>query len=514
MKSNSADCRFPVLLSLVLGLSFLIYLPLAARTLYLSPEGDDDAPCAAGSVFRTLSRAAGCLASGDTLLVREGTYAGGVYILVKATPEAPILIRGESLSAVVSGSGAELDAIRIQDASYITLDRLTVLKANRAGCAVRFSNHVTITNCNIGDNATWGIFTSFSDDLRFEGNECYGSHEQHGIYHSNSGDRFIIRGNRVHDNSGNGIHLNGDPEMVQPGSDGVLNWGVVERNIIWGNGQSGGAGINMTHVHDILVRNNLIYKNYAAGMTIYQDTGTFEQGSKRVAVLGNTVYFAKGYGRACINIQPTTEKVLVAGNIFVCGDNQRGAIEVESDHLPTIISDRNILWGADSSRIIERKDNLLSIQSWRSLSGNDLHSILADPQFADIPGADYRLRDTSPAVDAAMPLDSVKAVLERLGGFEWILAKLDSLPYEDFLQHRRPAGGGPDIGACESGTEPEKLYDFNGDGRLGLSDVLSLILLARRDPAAGRLDVDADGRYSAADVLRLLLIICGRVKIL
>ena len=495
-------------ISLAFSLLFIFHLPLSARLLYLSPDGDDNAACEAGAVFRTFTRASECLAPGDTLLVREGTYTGGVYILVKATPEAPVLIRGENLNAVVSGSGAELDAIRIQDASYITLNRLTVLKANRAGCAVRFSNHVTITNCKIGDNGTWGIFTSFADDIRFEGNECYGSHDQHGIYHSNSGDRFIIRGNRVHDNSGNGIHLNGDPEI--PGEDGVLNWGIVERNIIWGNGQSGGAGINMTHVHDILVRNNLIYKNYAAGMTIYQDTGTFEQGSKRVAVLGNTVYFPKGYGRACINIQTTTEKVLVAGNILICGDNQRGAIEVESDHLPSIISDRNVLWGADSSRIIERKNKLLSIQNWRSLSGNDRHSILADPRFVSIDSADFRLQASSPAIDAGMPLDSVKAVLARLGGFEWILARHDSLPSEDLLQNRRPAGEGPDIGAYESGAAPEKLYDFNGDGRFNIGDILSLILLARRDPDSRRLDVDANGAYSAADVIRLLLIISGR----
>ena len=37
---------------------------------------------------------------------------------------------------------------------------------------------------------------------------------EHGIYVSNSGDRPIIRGNLVHDNHANGIHMNGD---AQPG---------------------------------------------------------------------------------------------------------------------------------------------------------------------------------------------------------------------------------------------------------------------------------------------------------
>ncbi len=422
---------------------------LYGRTLFLSPTGDDSVAVAHGAELRTLKHAVGCLAPGDTLIVREGTYQGGVWITVAATGEAPVLIRGESLEAVISGSGSQVDALRVQEASYVTIDRLTVRQATRAGLGVRFSNHIRVTRSRFADNGTWGIFTSFADDIHFEGNECCGSIEQHGIYHSNSGDRFVIRGNLVHHNAGNGIHLNGDPEI--PGGDGVLNFGLVEDNIIYENGKLGGGAINMTHVHDILVRNNLIYNNYANAFTVYQDTGTFEQGSKRVVIMGNTVYFQPNTGRCNINIQTTSQKVLAAGNIFVSG-GRRGNLQVESDHLESIVSDYNILWGVGDTCSLERKDNIYNLHYWRSLTGNEVHSVVADPDFLDIENSDFRPAESSPAVDGGMPLDSVKAVLERLGGFEWMQALLDSLPDEDIRTSKRPRGAGPDAGAYETGN--------------------------------------------------------------
>jgi len=478
--------------------------PLAARTMYLSTTGDDSAPCAAGSEFSTLARAMDCLTAGDTLIIRNGTCVGGLIAdSLIGTAQAPILIRGESLGAVIDSSVNQLDAIRLYRSSYVTIDRITVRRATRAGIGIIHCDHITVTNCLCADNGKWGIFTGFADDVHFEGNECCGSKDEHGIYHSNSGDRFIIRGNLIHNNAACGIHLNGDPEM-QPG-DGVLNFGIVERNIIYKNGTKGGAGINMTHVHDVIVRNNLIYNNYAGGFTVYQDTGTFEQGSKRVTIWGNTVYFSRNYGRSCVNVATTSEKVVIAGNILVSG-GRRGTLEINSDHTSTIVSDYNTLWGVGVDSLIERQDKPVSLTSWRNTYGNDLHSVAADPQFVSIDSANFKPAETSPAIDSGMSLDTLKTHLERLGGFEWILAQLDSLPNDDILTNTRPAGAGPDAGAYESGAGPAELYDFNRDARFNIVDAVSLILLAGKDPENPQFDINADGVYSLADLIELLFI--------
>ncbi len=422
--------------------------PLAARTMYLGPEGGDGLACWPGNTFRTLARAAECLEPGDTLLIREGVYPGGVTISARGTAARPILIRGESLAAVIEGSGAARDGLRLEGAAHLTLDRLTVRGAQRAGAYIFRSEHITVSRGKFQDNGVWGIVTSFADDLAIVGNECCGSIKEHGIYHANSGDRFHIAWNIVHDNSGNGIHLNGDPEIE--GGDGVLDFGVVEGNTIFRNGRSGGAGINMTHVHDVLVRNNLLYDNLAGGFTVYQDTGAPEQGSKRVAILGNTVYYRPGEGRAPVNIQTTSEQVLVAGNILVSG-GERGGLMVNSDHLPSIAGDRNIYWGAPSERLVERGDSLWSLERWRALTGNDPRSRVADPLFRDPANGDFSLRPGSPARASGMPVEEAALRLEALGGCDWLIARLREAPAEDV--RRVPRGAIPSAGALEAGPE-------------------------------------------------------------
>ena len=482
----------------LLALCVAMTVPLQGRTLFLSTTGDDSAPYGDGAVFRTLRRATDSLAAGDTLIVRNGTYQGGLIVQLEGTAEAPIFIQGESLDAVISGSINKLDALRLDLSSYVTVDRLTARDADRGGIGVINCHHITITNGRFANNGKWGIFTGFADDIHFEGNECYGSRDEHGIYHSNSGDRFVIRGNIVHHNRACGIHMNGDPEM---GGDGVLSYGIVEGNIIYENGQGGGAGINMTHVQDVIVRNNLIYNNYAGGFTYYQDTGTFEQGSKRALIMGNTVYFQRYQGRSCVNISDTSEKVLVAGNIFVSG--VASILEVHSNYLSSILSDHNIFWGIDEEKMILIKNTVTSLSSWRSATGNDLHTIAADPGFVRLDSADFRPDSISPAIDIGMPLDSVRANLERLGGFKWALAQLDSLPDEDLTGKWRPVGEAPDAGAYESGFS----CDFNRDGAFSVADAVALILLAVKNPGDPNFDLNGDGHYSITDVVYLILLL-------
>jgi Right handed beta helix region len=475
---------------------------LQARTMYLATDGDDSADCVAGAEFKTLARALSCLTAGDTLIIREGAYTSGLIVKLEGTAEAPIVIKGESLEAVIDTSYRESrDNLRLDNSSHVVLENLTVRRSSRAGLGIINCHHITVRGCVFADNYKWGIFTGFADDVHFEDNECYGAKDEHGIYHSNSGDRFVIRGNRIHNNAGCGIHINGDPEM---GGDGVNSYGLVEDNIIYLNGTpKGGAGINMTHVQDVLVRNNLLYKNYAGGFTFYQDTGDFSQGSKRGVIMGNTVYF-EVYGRNCVNIAPTSEKAVVVGNILVSRKIDSN-LQVESEHLSTIVSDYNNLWGVDSFEVVERDGKTMSLADWRSLTGNDMHSVVDDPFFVDLESDDYTLTDSSAAVDMGIPRDSLEAILEGLGGFEWHLALLDSIPDRDILGYARPAGAGPDAGAYELGGSPTGFYDFNRDGELGLADAIELILRGFSAPEDRALDVNKDGKYTIADVIQLLI---------
>jgi hypothetical protein len=303
-----------------------------------------------------------------------------------------------------------------------------------------------VRNCTSFSNGKWGIFTDHASDFILEGNECYGSADEHGIYHSNSGDNFVIRNNILHHNYGCGIHINGDPEY---GGDGVISFGIIEGNICYKNGRpKGGAGINMTHVQDVIVRNNLLYHNYAGGFTFYQDTGTFEQGSKRALITGNTVVYGPGEGRSCALVMPTSEKVLICNNIFVSGGG-RGTIEVNSDHLESIISDHNVFWGVAQENMVEIKGETISLKAWQSRTGNDLHSLVADPLFIDPPRGNFQLVGSSRAIDCGLETKQIKDILNRLGGFEWVISRLEQLPAVDLQGQKRPSGKRPDAGAYE-----------------------------------------------------------------
>ncbi len=479
--------------------------PLAGRTLYLAPDGNDSAPYAHGAVFATIFRALDSLSAGDTLIVRNGVYRGGLIASFNGTAEKPILIRGESLDAVIDSSRNGYDAIRLDHCSHVTVDRLTLRRANRAGLCIINCNHITVTGCRMANNGKWGILTGWVDDFRAEGNECYGAKDEHGIYHSNSGDRFVIRGNYLHDNAANGIHLNGDPEL--PG-DGVMNYGVVENNIICRNGGSGGAGINMTHVHDVLVRNNLIWNNYAGGFTVYQDDTAPEHSSQRVVITGNTVWF-KANDRNVVNIAPTSSKVVVAGNILSASSNH-ATLEVNSDHLSTILSDWNIHWNADTTALVSIKERSQKLSSWVQTTGNDKHSKIANPLFTRPDSGDFNLAAGSPALDSGVPRDSLRAMLTRLGGCEWLLARLDSLPYEDIRGTWRPVGAGPDAGAYEMGMSEAQRFDFDGNGMIDRADAPALVRMIRDDRSNPRCDFNQDGKVGLADILGLLLALAGR----
>src|SRR4029078_3394576 len=126
---------------------------------------------------------------------------------------------------------------------------------------------VTIRDNVFANNQRWGLFTDFSDDLLIEGNESCGATSEHGMYVSDSGDRPVVRGNVIHDNHANGLHMNGDASM---GGDGIISSPVVEGNYIYNNGVGGGSGINMDGVERAMIRNNVIVNTHASGISMYQ----------------------------------------------------------------------------------------------------------------------------------------------------------------------------------------------------------------------------------------------------
>ena len=418
------------------GLAFDVgpYEWQGGTTYYVAVTGNDASAGTAAAPWRTLQHAADRVAPGDTVVIQPGTYAGGITHDTPGAAGRPITYRAAVAGqAVIDGSGGERDALFISESPWVIVDGLRVQNADRAAIRVSLSNHVTIRNSVAADNGTWGIFTDYSDDLVLENNECYGSQAEHGIYVSNSGDRPVIRNNRVHDNGASGIQINADPAMLWPelgtAGDGITDDALVENNVVWNNGRLGGAAINLASVRHSLFRNNLLYDNLAGGLAGWDDGNGDAWGTRDNTFVHNTVVFESGEGRTALNLQNGSTGNTVRNNILAGGRSV--AIRFDASSLVGLVSDYNLLVSLDTPAgvaVNEDTGQVHSLDAWRTLTADDSHSVSAEPAFADRNGDDYRLSAASPARNAGDPALIVSP---------------------DLAGRVRPQEAAPDMGALE-----------------------------------------------------------------
>lgn len=427
--------------SLFLTISLLICTSVNAATYYVAITGNDNNNGSASTPFLTLQKAANLVVAGDTVHVRPGNYAG--FVLgwddpQNGSPGAPITFQGDFGAAITTRNNKTPDGINLEGASYITIEGFLVQNMPRAGIRSVQNNHVIIRNNITADNNTWGIFTSFSDDLLIENNTTARSKTQHGIYVSNSCTRPVVRGNTIYGNCGCGLHMNGD---LSQGGNGLITFALVEKNIIFDNGTSahcsggtpGGSAINGDGVQSSIIRNNLLYNNHASGISLYDIDAA--QGAKNNFVLNNTVLMASD-SRWALNIKDQSTGNTALNNILLNLNSAHGSINISSDSLSGFTSDYNITEDRFSP---DDGDSFETLAQWKNAHGQDAHSFIATYQsiFTDAFGGDYSVRSSSPSVDHGTTHQNVT---------------------DDIIGTSRPQGGSFDIGSTEFTT------DSNGGG--------------------------------------------------
>ena len=389
-----------------------------------------------GAPWETIQHAVDNVGPGDTIYVRTGTYLGARieasgtpadWITLKAAPGADVLLNApgpdnkrDSILEIETWEGDGTVA-------YWIIEGLEVAGADDWGIDVRgtalnHSHHFIIRGNDVHHNGipttSTGIFTAFVDDVTVENNESYNNGE-HGIYLSNSGDRFTVRGNELHHNLNCGIHMNGD---LSQGGDGTISDGLIEDNVIYENGTGGCSGINGDGITDTLIRNNLLYENHAGGVSLYQTDGAVC--SQDNQVLNNTIVQASD-GRWAVNIAGTgcvNNKVF--NNILLTYHSWRGSIVVAGPSISGFESDYNIVMDRFST---DNGSTRITLAAWQAL-GYDTNSIISTPATEFVGGTDFHLLSTANARDNGNTLANV---LDDLDGI------------------LRPVGSGYDIGAYE-----------------------------------------------------------------
>lgn len=423
-KSRAGSCAASTprrLAGATIGLLVLWPLALHAGTFHVSERGKDDGPGTADAPWKTLQHAADAIQPGDTVVVEPGVY-DGFELTAGGQPGARM--RFLAKPGVLIDRGPEhgsRDNINIEGASHVDIEGFEVTSAWRAGIRAAECQHVHIRNNHVHDNGVWGIFTGFCDDLVIEDNITSGSRRQHGIYVSNSPKRTVIRGNRIFGNRQAGIHMNGDASL---GREGMVIDPLVENNLIYGNGERGGAGINCDGCRGARFRNNILYDNHANGITLYKIDARAP--STNNVVVHNTIWMS-ARSRWCIRIVDGSVNNTFANNICLTDHATHGAIDIDEPSLRGFSSQNNAL--------VERFTTTdgtatLPMASWRKKTGQDQRSIAARAAdlFVDAAQRDLRLKPGSPALDTGISKI-------RLG--------------HDYFGNRRPAGKAADIGAIE-----------------------------------------------------------------
>ncbi len=397
-------------------------------TFYISPGGDDSASGSKDSPWKTIQYALETLSPGERAIIGTGTYHEKLYMDRSGSEGKLIEIKGESSSGtILDGTGIERDLIFIEGADYIKISNLSIKNGERAGIRLSYSNYIELSDLTISDCGKWGIFTDFSDYTTVEDCDISGSKDEHGIYISNSSDNSVIRGNKVYNNVASGIQINADPSM---GGDGISSNCLIENNIVSGNGKWGGAAINLASVRDSIIQNNILYKNYAGGIAAWDDGQGNEWGSKNLTIIHNTIVFDNTEGRWAISLKNGSNGAKIYNNIL-CG-GRRGGFEFNTGSLENIKIDNNIYYRYESDLLISDEDDTdYTLAQWQQ-RGFDGNSVVLDPSslFKDLSGLDFHLKIGSSAIDKGSD---------------------QNLKY-DFEGDLRPRGGGPDIGADESGS--------------------------------------------------------------
>ena len=351
-----------------------------AADYWVDPSGNDGSAGTATSPWATLQHAADTMQPGDTVTVDDGSYSGFWMKDRQGDTQHRFTLRSNSpLGAKITGPSPTAsdpnDCVQLVSVSFATIDGFDVSGAPRAGISIRTFGDDTgadttddvVTNCRSHDNGAGvtagrhdGIFTGFAQNVLLENNEV-DHNSEHGIYVSNSADNPVIRGNRSHENTANGLQINAD---VSTGGDGVISNWLMENNIVWGNG--GAAAINLDGATFGTLRNNLVFGNARGGIALFM--GDAAEASHDNVVVDNTVYDPDG-SRFAIQIDDGADNNVVFDNVF-----WSAASGMEIGSVNGLVHDYNAVSSYVGGSAGSHEITPAPTQLFASVSTNDYHA--------------------------------------------------------------------------------------------------------------------------------------------
>nr|MBI2904325.1 right-handed parallel beta-helix repeat-containing protein [Chloroflexota bacterium] len=219
----------------------------------------------------------------------------------------------------------------------------------------------------------------------------------------------VIRGNVVYNISSFGNPAYGS----QYAADGIYVDGgrdiVIERNIV----HHANIGIELASEHsgratsNVTVRSNFVYRNDVMGIAL-GGYDTRRGSTENCAVVNNTLFHndTRAQGNGELLLQYDTRNNVIENNIFYATNQNLLIANPFSQNTGNTV-DRNLYFapaGETGSTWQWKRVTYKNFAAYQAATGNDAHSLFADPQLSSLSAPDLHLLGTSPAIDAGEPL--------------------------------------------------------------------------------------------------------------
>jgi parallel beta-helix repeat protein len=353
-------------------------VPVSSNTYYVAEDGDDGRTKAEATnpatPWATVAKAAANAVAGDTVLVTEGTYAGGVTVTMGSSHNLPVIYRGSG-NAVISGGS---DALRLSRTVEVRIEGLTLSGASGSGSAglnIDQSCLTTVSNVVCSGNF-YGINIrdgSFGNRIL---QSTMTASTRSGVYSYGYRDTF----------TGSTFSSNGRHGLTAQRADCVVEGCTINDN------GSGYNGITLNYsCQDWSIRNCNIYANGGDGFWNRFGDNAIES----CTIYGNTGHGIYFYD----NSDMTVSNCNIVGNqgtgLYEGSANSDGFASYCNFYLNTA---SNYYDAAGASYANTEAE----INGLAECSDN----IVADPLFKDAPN-DFRLAAGSPCIDAGSPTSTL-----------------------------------------------------------------------------------------------------------
>ncbi len=269
---------------------------------YVDPAGNNANPGTKAAPWKTVGHATATLSAGKVACVNSGTYdETGASAADSGTQAAPIVLKrtpGSPTRPVIRLNRAS-SVLRI-DRGYWIVDGLDfdLNRQRKTGSGMVFGSsghHIALRNSYVHDDAGAAAVYVSADDVSIEGSEIANNfhhlgEDSHGITVFGQAARVLVRGNRIHNNGGDGLQCADETDEGTP-SDGQLPMDLtIEDNRLWTSPENQGRteqGVDIKTCQQVSIRGSVrpdANDPNAANQKFYGFKSSSDRGSGAVVI--------------------------------------------------------------------------------------------------------------------------------------------------------------------------------------------------------------------------------------